>query len=162
MPATSATPKEKLVASDSKPQSKDIPKTFYLSSVNKGYVVAFKDKGRYGHEIVVENLGVRDAEQKWTVEYGDEPDTIALKNVATDKYLRCLQLKTGGEVGVGDIYCWKTSVGELTVPGACRIHAPGGRDRYFLKNVHGDGLRKEQSSAVRVSYDEVSVHSRTC
>jgi hypothetical protein len=136
------------------------PKTFYLSNVNKGYVLAFKDKGSYGHEIVIENAGVHDAEQKWTVDYGDEPDTIALKNVATGKYLRCLELKTGGDVAIGDKYWWKTSVAELTVPGACRIQAPGGRSQYFLENRQGNGLRKGQSSGVCVSYDVVRIRSR--
>lgn len=148
MPAGSATPLENLVASNYKPHNKDRPKTYYVSLANSGYVLASEKSGNTT-KLVLEHKGVRGDEQKWTFEYGDEHNTIALRNVANGEYARCLDRSRPYETCTGDKEWWRMSVGELTAPGAIRLNAIGLPERYFLSwSAGGHMYRTENSKAV--------------
>jgi hypothetical protein len=145
------------------PQSKDSPKTFYVSNAWVGVVLAFnKASVSYLSDIVVQHKGDRGDVQKWTIEYGDEPDTIALQCVANGKYLNS-EAKLGGKVRVGDKQWWKMSVDKYTPPGGCRLsplvespqpafmHYPGG---------HTPVKRGGSGDEVTMTVSGVSVCSR--
>jgi hypothetical protein len=140
MPATCATPKEKLVASNTESQSTATPKTVYLSIANGGYVLALKENGR-SIELISENVGDRGDEQKWAIEYGDEPSSIALRNVANGKYM-CCEAKRYGKVTTGDKQWWKMSVMKYTPPGACQLCPLPSTDDGFMLKGSGSAVSK--------------------
>ena len=114
--------------------------TFYLASVSNGHVLAHQENSRPSG-VVVENKGDRGDEQKWTIEYGDEPNTVALKCVANDKYLHCFEGKSWGKVGTGDKQWWKISNDDVSAPGACRI-GPVEYPDVFLNHHSGNTVRR--------------------
>jgi hypothetical protein len=120
--------------------SSDSSKTFYLASVSNGHVLAHQENGRPSG-VVAENKGDRGDEQKWTIEYGDEPNTIALKCAANGKYLHCFEGKGFGKVGTGDKQWWRISNDDVTPPGACRL-GPIDYPEYFLNHDNGKNVRK--------------------
>ena len=108
----------------------------YLVSVAEGLVVTQQESGRPA-DTVMERAGDRDAEQKWMIERGDEPDTVALKNVANNKYL------TGkgehyGKVTTGEKQWWKLEHDGDAVrpPGAYRLSLVGSPN-VFLRHING-------------------------
>lgn len=125
--------------------SSNSPRTFYLASVSNGHVLAHQENSRPSG-VVVENKGDRGDEQKWTVEYGDEPNTIALKNAANDKYLHCFWGKSWGKVGTGDKQYWKISNDDVSAPGACRI-GPVDFPDVYLNHHSGNTVRRGASGA---------------
>ena len=134
-------------------------KKFYLASVSNGHVLAHQENGRPSG-VVVENKGDRGDEQKWTIEYGDESNTIALKCAANDKYLHCFEGKTGGKVGTGDKQWWKISNDDVSPPGACRI-GPVDFPDVYLNHHSGDTVRRGASGTkVHMYRWEVSVRSK--
>jgi hypothetical protein len=114
--------------------------TFYLASVSNGHVLAHQENGRPSG-VVVENKGDRGDEQKWTIEYGDEPNTVALKCAANDKYLHCFEGKSWGKVGTGDKQWWKISNDDVSPPGACRI-GPVDFPDVYLNHHSGNTVRR--------------------
>ena len=114
--------------------------TFYLASVSNGHVLAHQENSRPSG-VVVENKGDRSDEQKWIVEYGDEPDTIALKCAANNKYLHCFEGKSWGKVGTGDKQWWKISNDDVSAPGACRI-GPVDFPDVYLNHHSGNTVRR--------------------
>jgi hypothetical protein len=94
----------------------------------------------------VENKGDRGDEQKWTIEYGDEPNTIALKCAANDKYLHCFEGKSWGKVGTGDKQWWKISNDDVSAPGACRI-GPVDFPDVYLNHHSGNTVRRGAAGA---------------
>jgi hypothetical protein len=120
--------------------STDSSKTFYLASVSNGHVLAHQEDS-HPTGVVVENKGDRGDEQKWTVECGDESNTIALKCVANGKYLHCFEGKSWGKVGTGDKQWWKISDDNVTAPGACRI-GPVDYPDVFLNHHSGNTVQK--------------------
>ncbi|GAB7327356.1 hypothetical protein MBLNU13_g11229t1 [Cladosporium sp. NU13] len=119
--------------------------TFYLASVSNGHVLAHQENSRPSG-VVVENKGDRSDEQKWTVEYGDEPDTIALKCAANDKYLHCFEGKSWGKVGTGEKQWWKISNDDVSAPGACRI-GPVDFPDVYLNHHSGNTVRRGAAGA---------------
>lgn len=133
--------------------------TFYLASVSNGHVLAHQENGRPSG-VVVENKGDRSDEQKWNVEYGDEPDTIALKCAANDKYLHCFEGKSWGKVGTGEKQWWKISNHDVSAPGACRI-GPVDFPDVFLNHHSGNTVRRGAAGAKVHMYKwEVSVRGK--
>jgi hypothetical protein len=135
------------------------PQTFYLASVSNGHVLAHQDTNRPSG-VVVENAGDRSAEQKWTVEHGDEPNVIALKCAANDKYLHCFEGKSWGKVGTGDKQWWKISNEDVSAPGACRI-GPVDFPDVYLNHHSGNTVRRGAAGAKVHMYKwEVSVRKK--
>ncbi|KAM0713459.1 hypothetical protein Q7P37_010421 [Cladosporium fusiforme] len=120
-------------------------KTFYISSVSNGHVLAHKADGRPSG-VVAENKGDRGQEQNWTIEYGDEPNTIALKNAASGTYLHCQEPKSFGKVGTGDKQWWKISDDDVSPPGACRL-CPVNNPDVFLNHHSGNHVRRGATGA---------------
>jgi len=142
MPATSATPKDKLVASNSKPQNTE-PKTFYLHNAHRHYVVTYQNRG-LPSGVVVEPKGRRNDEQKWTIEYGDGPDIIALRNVANGLYMRSDKPANYSNVGTGDKEWWKISF-EDTPPRTFRLSPMvGSSPQPYFMEYSGEGVRHDQ------------------
>jgi hypothetical protein len=132
---------------------------FYLASVSNGHVLAHQENSRPSG-VVVENKGDRGNEQKWTVEYGDEPNTIALKCAANDKYLHCFEGKSWGKVGTGDKQWWKISNEDVSAPGACRI-GPVDFPDVYLNHHSGNTVRRGAAGAKVHMYKwEVSVRKK--
>jgi uncharacterized CHY-type Zn-finger protein len=130
---------------------------FYVASVSNGLVLAHQENGRPSG-VVAENKGDRGDEQKWTIEYGNETNIIALKCAANGKYLHCFEGKGFGKVGTGDKQWWRISDDEVTPPGACRL---GSVDypEYFLNHHNGDNVRKGNGGTKLHMYKwEVSVN----
>ena len=133
--------------------------TFYLGSVSNGHVLAHQENSRPSG-VVVENKGDRGDEQKWTVEYGDEPNTIALKCAANDKYLHCFEGKSWGKVGTGDKQWWKISNDDVSAPGAYRI-GPVDFPDVYLNHHSGNTVRRGAAGAKVHMYKwEVSVRGK--
>jgi len=125
--------------------SSNNPRTFYLASVSNGHVLAHQENSRPSG-VVVENKGDRGDEQMWTVEYGDEPNTIALKNAANGKYLHCFEGKSWGKVGTGEKQFWKISNDDVSAPGACRI-GPVDFPDVYLNHHSGNTVRRGAGGA---------------
>jgi hypothetical protein len=82
--------------------------SYYLVGIGTVHALAhYKEDLSRG--IVLENKGDHDDEQKWTVEFGDEPDLVALKCVANGKYINSLKGGKNEGVKLGDKQWWKMS-----------------------------------------------------
>ena len=136
---------EPSLTSHTESHSSNSSTTFYLASVSNGHVLAHQEDSRPSG-VVVENKGDRGDEQKWTVEYGDELDTIALKCAASDKYLHCFEGKSWGKVGTGEKQWWKISNDDVSAPGACRI-GPVDFPEVYLNHHSGDTVRRGAAGA---------------
>jgi hypothetical protein len=135
-------------------------KMFYLASVSNGHVLAHQENSRPSG-VVVENKGDRGDEQKWTIEYGDDSNTVALKCAANGKYLHCFEGKSWGKVGTGDKQWWKISDADVTAPGACRI-GPVDYPDVFLNHHSGNTVRiGAGGTKVHMYKWEVSVCSKS-
>jgi hypothetical protein len=98
--------------------------TYYLAGVGTGQVLTHKDPSR----LVFENKGEHDDEEKWTVEHGDEPNVVALRNVASGKYINCPNAKNSEIIGTGEKQWWVMSNDNVTPHGAFRfnlVDSPG-------------------------------------
>lgn len=114
----------------------DSTQAIYLVSVAEGLVLTQQESGR-PTDTVMERAGDRDAEQKWTVEHGDEPCTVALKNVANNKYLTG-KAEHYGKVTTDERQWWKLEHDGDAVrpPGAYRL-SPVGSPNVFLRHING-------------------------
>lgn len=112
-------------------------KAFYLTSVAAGLVLAHSPNGNPSG-VVAQNEGDQDQAQKWTVEYGDQPDTIALRCCGNGEYLHANGGDCWATVGTGAKQWWKTSKEGVTPPHACRL-SPVEYPRVYLN--HFQGLR---------------------
>ena len=119
MPATSATPKEKLVASNTKPQDTDSTKAYYVTATTHGHLLA-QLGSKASSRVVFEYTRNRTDQHKWIVERGDEPDIIALKNVADGKYLCYSMIREFGEIFTGNKTWWRAST-DTTPVGSYRL-----------------------------------------
>ena len=139
--------------------STDSPKPIYISFGQTGYVLTFQQSDRPSG-VVTEHKGERGDEQKWTIEYGDTPDIIALRNVTSGKYLYCYEAKHGGKVGMGEKQWWKITVVKYSPPGGCRL-APVGGGAYLSSSDRGvsQGASSTASNQVNMT-TSVSVSSR--
>jgi hypothetical protein len=61
-------------------------KSIYLISQNYGYVLAYQENGKPS-PLIVGYAGDRGDAEKWIVEQGDEPNTVALKSALNGQYL---------------------------------------------------------------------------
>jgi hypothetical protein len=95
------------------------PRPVYLVTVWKGGVLAHQPSGRPSG-VVMQLAGATGNEQKWIPEFGEEPDSVALKNVANGEYL----FGNGEdykEAGTGEKTWWRMSTDDVTTPGAFRL-----------------------------------------
>jgi hypothetical protein len=115
--------------------------SYYLVGIGTGHVLAHyaEDKTR---GIVLENKGDHGDEQKWTVEFGDEPDLVALKCVANGKYMSSLEGGNNNAVKCGDKQWWKVSNDNLTPNVACRFNLASSPEQFVY--THGAVLEKGQ------------------
>jgi hypothetical protein len=110
--------------------------TFYLAGVGTGQVLCHIDPSG----LVMENKGDHDDEQKWTVEYGDKPNIVALRNVASGKYINCPKAKGSERIGTGEKQWWRLSNNNVTPHGACRFNLVDAPDLFLY--TAGGVLRK--------------------
>lgn len=123
----------------------DSTSTFYLGSTNRGYALSHQKSGNPS-DLVLKYIGAHGDEQKWTVEFGDDPDTIALKNVANSKYLRCFDAASQGKVGTGEKQWWRVSRGRLTAPGHFRLSTINTPKTGYLYGLGRDMREGENTS----------------
>lgn len=95
-------------------------RTFYVVSIKFGNVLSLPPRASSTH-VVLERKGKRNDEQKWTVEKGDEPDLVALKNVANGKYLCLTEQKDYASMKTGDKQWWRITNDGMFAPGSIRF-----------------------------------------
>ena len=93
----------------------------------------------------MEHKGDRNEEQKWILETGDEPDTIALRCAANDEYLRA-EVKNYGKLSTGEKQWWKViptdDEGEMQPLGGCRLHVAENLELFLFNcNERGDRIK---------------------
>lgn len=113
------------------------PKPVYLVNTWKSRVVTQHEKN-YPSGVVLEHGGFKDAEQKWIPEFGEEPDTVALKSVANGKYLYSIGEKRK-IAGTGEKTWWKMSYDDVSISGAFRLSVVGYSDNMLLETQRWDG-----------------------
>lgn len=123
-------------------------KAFYITSVSNGLVLAHQPSGKPSG-VAVENKGDGGDREKWTVEAGDEPNVIALKNASNGEYLHANGGTNWSTVGTGAKQWWKISNDNVTAPGACGL-SPVEYPNVFLNHFQGKPARQ--------SKDQVKVH----
>jgi len=137
----------------------DSPRTFYLYVAHRHYVLAYNKRG-LPSGVVLQLRGKSGDEQKWTIEQGDEPNTIALHNVASGNYMRSNKPESHSKVGTGDKEWWKIDIHEKSPPGTFRL-APmvdSSPRPCFLNFLTGSALRSDQDGTeVNLMHDSVSV-----
>jgi hypothetical protein len=101
--------------------------TFYLAGVGTGQVLTHKDPSG----LVFENKGDHEDEEKWTVESGDEPNVVALRNVASGKYINCPKAQDSQKIGTGEKQWWRVSNDNVTPHGACRFNLVDSPDLFL-------------------------------
>lgn len=122
-------------------------KEFYLASVSYGQVLSYQAKG-VPSTLTAQVKGDQDKPQKWTVEVGEQPNIVALKNSATGTYLHCFDPRNGGRVGLGELQWWMFDNTEVNPPGAFRFYPvqhPG-----MCLNHHGGGRVNPHSYGQKV------------
>jgi hypothetical protein len=119
---------------------------FYVTAVADGNVLS--QPSEPGSDLVMETRGNRDVEQKWIVEPGDEPNTFALKHMATGKYMRASEVQAYAKVDTGDKQWWRVSSDRITPSGACCFSLVESPDlflswpgHYIEKGKPGDKLK---------------------
>lgn len=120
--------------------------TYYLVGIGTGHVLA-QNKGARSCGVVLENKGEHDDEQKWTVEFGDEPDVIALKCVANGEYMNSPEREETGPVNIGDKQWWNISTAGLTPQVACRFSLVSSPEQFIYTS--GNVLAKGKDLAVQ-------------
>lgn len=93
-------------------------KPVYIVSYSKGNVVTLRENNNPS-TVVLEAAGAKGDEQKWILEFGEEPDMVALKCVANNKYLRVPE-GFAPPVQMGEKMWWKMGSNGVHVPGADR------------------------------------------
>jgi hypothetical protein len=106
--------------------------SYYLVGVTTGHVLAQNTGDQQSSGVVLENKGEHDDEQKWTVEFGDRPDVVALKCVANGKYMNAPESSGQASVGLGEKQWWWISNESITPRGACHFHPLSSSYRRFL------------------------------
>jgi hypothetical protein len=132
----------------------DSPKTFYVTGVAHGSVLA-QEGPHKSDRVVMESKGRHGDEQKWTIEYGDEPNVIALKCAGNGKYLHCFTAERNGRVATGDKQWWRMSNDNVTPPGACAL-APVDYPKFFL-TFTGNAIQGNSSDRLDMSVYEFRV-----
>jgi hypothetical protein len=110
------------------------PKPTYLSCVFQGYVLTYQESGK-PVGVSVGHAGDRGDAEKWLVEYGEEPNTVALKSLVTGKYLTAEPNKYRADVTVRDEIQWwdvEHDGDHVRPPGAYRLSLPGASKKYFM------------------------------
>lgn len=111
-------------------------KPVYLLSAWKGRAVTQHEK-RYPCGVVVEHAGFKDVEQKWLPEFGEEPDTVAIKSVANGEYLTA-PAQYYKDATTGEKTWWKMSYDEVRIPGAFRLSFAGSPEKTCLEHQNVD------------------------
>lgn len=109
------------------------PQPTYLTSVDHGFVLTHNENGK-PWPLTAGYAGDRVDAEKWLVEHGDEPNTVALKSVVNGKYLTG-EPKDRGNVTTSDAKQWwivQHDNDEVRPPGAYRLHLVGS-PKYWLK-----------------------------
>ncbi|KAK5121220.1 hypothetical protein LTR85_005386 [Meristemomyces frigidus] len=113
----------------------DGAKSFYLVSVSCGLVLApMASKNPSG--VVVQNANSKDNAQQWVIEYGEQPDTFALRNCSNGDYLHADGGKSWATVGTGAKQLWKMDNNDVTPPQACRL-SPVEYPKVYLNHFQG-------------------------
>ena len=115
-------------------------KAFYITSVSNGLVLAHQPSGKPSG-VAVENKGDGGDREKWTVEAGDQPNVIALKNASNGEYLHANGGTNWSTVGTGAKQWWKISNDNVTAPGACGL-SPVDFPSVFLNHFQGRAAKK--------------------
>jgi hypothetical protein len=123
-------------------------KAFYITSVSNGLVLAHQPSGKPSG-VAVENKGDGGDREKWTIEAGDEPNVIALKNASNGEYLHANGGTNWSTVGTGAKQWWKISSDNVTAPGGCGL-SPVEFPNVFLNHFQGKPARQFK--------DQIKVH----
>ncbi|KAM0695612.1 hypothetical protein Q7P36_004094 [Cladosporium allicinum] len=123
-------------------------KAFYITSVSNGLVLAHQPSGKPSG-VAVENKGDGGDREKWTVEAGDQPNVIALKNASNGEYLHANGGTNWSTVGTGAKQWWKISNDNVTAPGACGL-SPVDFPNVYLNHFQGKPARQFK--------DQIKVH----
>jgi hypothetical protein len=107
------------------------PKPVYLVNNWKGRVATQHQRAK-SSAVVVHNAGAKGDEQKWILESGEEPHTIALKCVANGEYLHGIDEKFK-PADTGEKTWWKMSYDRVTIPGSFRLHLTGTDQKHWLE-----------------------------
>jgi len=129
-------------------------KAFYISSVTQGHVLTSQPSGNPSG-VVVQNKGEGGDREKWTVEVGDEPNVVALKNASNGQYLHANGGKSWAAVGTGEKQWWKISDDGVNAPGACRL-SPVPYPDVYLNHFNGQVARNGRPIKVHMWKWEVS------
>jgi hypothetical protein len=120
--------------------------TYYFTAVAYGHVLAYKEDNSPSGVVFKSKDGDRD-EEKWTVEYGEEPNTIALRCVANGKYLNSPKRARFNNVTAGDRQWWRMSGDNVIAPGAFTL-TPADSPTLFLNCMAGGVLKKNHGGIV--------------
>lgn len=108
------------------------PKPVYLVSVHGGGVVT-QQANRYPGGVVMEYAGVKDDEQKWIPEFGEEPNTVALRSVSNNEYLSSSGAMYN-VVGTSEEKTWWTMLfNDMRAPGAFRLCADRDQKKHCIE-----------------------------
>lgn len=121
------------------------PEPLYLTTLDHGYVLTYNESGK-PWPLTAGYGGDGGEGEKWLVEHGDEPDTIALKSVVDGKYITG-DPKDRGSVSTTDTkQWWKMEHDGVLVrpPGSYRLHLVGS-PKYFLKVDPASSIRPGQN-----------------
>jgi hypothetical protein len=151
-------------------------KTFYVTSSNQGYPLTLNGGGT-SSGVVLENTNDYKKHHEWVVEHADqeqlaalkkasvvkpedEPNVVALKSVASGKYMFCSSPKELAGVGTSSRQWWKMTRDGVTAPGAWRLDLFGSSraPQEYSLSWDGSDIQKGQrcSNAVTSLY-KVSV-----
>lgn len=111
-------------------------KAYYLVSPSFGLVLAESWDGQPSG-VVAQQRDNMQQYQQWTIEYGDEPNTIALRCCDGGNYLHANGGFASATVGTGEKQWWKmTTDWNVTPPHAFRL-SPVDFPRVYLNHYQG-------------------------
>ena len=100
-------------------------------------------------ELVARQPDQNDKTQRWTIEFGEDEKTIALKNVGTGKYMLARGGHASALTNTGDKQWWQWSTDDVKARGAVRLN-PKEYPQAYLN--HFQGVR------VGVGHPGIKVH----
>lgn len=121
------------------------PKPTYLSLVNPGYVLTYHESGRPSG-VVMSHADSCGDDDKWIIEYGDEPNTVAIKSVSSGKYV-VGEPKHEGTVGTSDskqMWLIEHDGDKVRPPGSYRLSMVG-TPELFLRAWNSSDFKPGQT-----------------
>jgi hypothetical protein len=121
-------------ATHTEPSKMSSPKPIYVINNFRNHVLTLHDRS-LPSGVVTNITGfkgkdqIKGDEQKWIPEFGEEPDTVALKSVANGKYLNVRKENSGADAAdTGEKLWWKMSRDGVNIPDSFRLSAIASHD----------------------------------